>query len=176
MRRRGSTTDLCVPLMVYHYNHAVGGVDLADLYMVYYAIGRKSMKWYKRVVWRLIEMDIFNSFVVYRSHQPPDERTRELKFLIDLANALVTPLLDRRNDTILLVISSPTIPKRLIGKHFAYKSQSRGRCRVCGNKRSSGKKKGRKDTKTVNFCAKCNVHLCVGDCFMKYHTRIDYLH
>ena len=110
--------------MVHHYNHAMGGVDLADQYMVYYAIGRKSMKWYRRVVWRLIEMTIFNSFVVYRNHQPPDERTRQLKFRIDLANALVTHLLDRRNDTIRPVISSPTIPERLIRKHFAYKSQS----------------------------------------------------
>ena len=44
VRRRGSSEDMTIPLMVHHYNDSMGGVDIADQYMVYYAIGRKSMK------------------------------------------------------------------------------------------------------------------------------------
>ena len=38
----------------------------------------------------------------------------------------------------------------------------------------------RKDEETlkpfINYCVKCKVHLCIGDCFMKFHTKVDYLH
>lgn len=176
VRRRGSSEDMTIPLMVHHYNDSMGGVDIADQYMVYYAIGRKSMKWYRRVIWRLIEMAILNSFVIYRSHQPLDKRVRQLNFRLDLVDALVTPLIEKRNATLRPVIRSPTVPERLLGKHFPCKNEVRGRCRVCGNKRDVGKKKGRRDTKTSCYCTKCKVHLCVGDCFMKFHCRVNYLH
>ena len=61
--------------------------------------------------------------------------------------------------------------KRLLGKHFPYKSSRRGRCVVCCNKVTS---QGKKDTKTMNFCPKCEVHLCNGSCFEAYHTMSKY--
>ena len=89
---------------------------------------------------------------------------------------LVQPLLDLR--------ASPDCPpylqdnrtrvtvsteKRLNDKHFAYKNRKRGRCRVCSGKinTTTGKKK---DIKTQNFCRKCEVFLCVGQCFEDFHT------
>ena len=39
VQRRGSSEDLTVPLMVHQYNGGMGGVDIADQYMIYYAIG-----------------------------------------------------------------------------------------------------------------------------------------
>ena len=33
----------------------MGGVDLSDQVMCYYSIGRKSMKWWRQVLWRLID-------------------------------------------------------------------------------------------------------------------------
>ena len=76
-----------------------------------------------------------------------------------------------RNELLCPVIKSPLIPERLLGNHFIYRSESHGRCRVCGGKYKTGPKKGRKDTKH-----KCEVHLCIESCFMKFHTRVDFLH
>ena len=39
VRRLGLSEDLTVPLMVHQYNGAMGGVDIVDQYIVYYAIG-----------------------------------------------------------------------------------------------------------------------------------------
>ena len=76
-------------------------------------------------------------------------------------------------------MASPTCPaycrrpvstaKHLTGKHFPYKNKKRGRCLVCGDRKTSTRK--RKDTKTQNFCPKCDVFLCQGKCFEDYHSR-----
>ena len=34
-------------------NSSMGGVDLTDQYMSYYLVGRKTMKWWRRVFWRM---------------------------------------------------------------------------------------------------------------------------
>ena len=144
--------------------------------MFYYAIGQKSIKWYRRVVWRLLDMANFNSFIIYNHQWAGEKRVQQIKFWLGLANALITPLIGKRNATSRPVIRLPTVPEWLLCKHFPYKNEQRGRCRVCGNKRGVGNKKGQRDTKTFYYCVKCRVHLCVGDCFMKFHTKVDYLH
>ena len=70
------------------------------------------------------------------------------------------PLLDKRNATLSAITKSPSIPEQLIGKHYAYHSETR-RCRVCGEKEG---------TQKHTFYNKC-----VGrECFMKFHTAVDY--
>ena len=39
----------------------MSGVDIADQLMVYYACGRKSMKWYKRIFWRILDQALTSS-------------------------------------------------------------------------------------------------------------------
>ena len=69
---------------------------------------------------------------------------------------------------------TPTDPTldRLKGKHFAYYHEKRGRCVACAYKRQTTNSKKRKDTKTKNYCPKCDVHVCHGQCFEKYHTLV----
>lgn len=61
---------------------------------------------------------------------------------------------------------------RLKGKHFSVKKPPRKRCAVCATKKSSMVKK--KDKKTVNYCEKCKVYLCIGRCFQRYHSLVKY--
>lgn len=51
------------PRLICDYNAHMGGVDLHDQLQVYYCIGRKGMKWWKRVFWRLCEIAVLNSCV-----------------------------------------------------------------------------------------------------------------
>jgi len=44
----------------------MSGVDVSDQYMVYYACGRKSMKWYTHVLWRLLYQAILNSYIIFK--------------------------------------------------------------------------------------------------------------
>ncbi len=151
----------------------MSGVDIADQLIVYYACGRRTLKWYKRVFWRLLEHILVNAFIIFRQVCKPDLRKWiQKKFQIELAYALVAPLIANSSGQ---GRSSPnTTLSRLKGKHFAYIHEKRKRCQVCGYKKQTKSPNKRKDTKTKTYCPKCNVHLCHGKCFEKYHTLSKY--
>ena len=169
------------PTMINDYNMYMGGVDLTDQHLSYYSMTtRKTLKWWKKTFWRLIDICILNAWIIFHQNVPQSAIKSQRLFRLKLIEELVQPLLDLR--------ASPDCPqylqgtkgrrpgaaseKRLSGKHFAYKSAKRGRCCVCSQKISSTT--GKKDTKTQNFCPKCEVFLCVGQCFEIFHTRTSY--
>ena len=100
--------------------------------------------------WRMIDISILNSWIIFRSNFPESEISSHRLFRIHLVHELVQPLL--------MLKASPDCPvhlssgkgrrpasseKRLLGKHFAYKSPQRGRCVVCSNtKTRDGKAQG----------------------------------
>ncbi|PSN36671.1 hypothetical protein C0J52_20300 [Blattella germanica] len=69
---------------------------------------------------------------------------------------------------------------RLVGRdHFPYKipsaknekRASQRRCRVCAEKPKTGKNTVQY---TTIYCKKCNVGLCLGECFEAFHTKQKY--
>ena len=66
----------------------------------------------------------------------------------------------------------PADLSRLKGKHFSNSAKiggKRGRCKVCGSKKTENGK--RKDTKIADKYVQCDVYLCEGLCFTKYLTK-----
>lgn len=59
-----SATNVSCPYIIHDYNTFMGGVDLADQLMCYYSVGRKSMKLWQRVLWRMIDHCIMNAYVI----------------------------------------------------------------------------------------------------------------
>lgn len=169
------------PTAIADYNIYMGGVDLSDQLLSYYSMtARRTLKWWKKVLWRLVDISIVNAWIIFHANYPDSALKSHKLFRLRLAEELVQPLLDLR--------SSPECPqylrdskgrkpvtaeKRLIGKHFTYKERRRSRCVVCSTKTSltTGKKR---DTKTQNFCPKCKVALCLGNCFEVFHTHSTY--
>ena len=49
------------PELISDYNKFMGGVDDNDQLLAYFAVGRKTMKWWKRVFWRLIDIALVSS-------------------------------------------------------------------------------------------------------------------
>ena len=164
--RRLDTRDIQRPDLVSSYNKYMGGVDHMDQMLSYYTIGKKTIKWYKRIFWRLIDMAIVNSFVLYNMCHPLKRMSHNV-FRLQLADSLVT---DWMNAKSLIVVSLGRRPlrsdNRLQGKHLATSSTKRSRCMVCGNKKQPNGK--RRDKKTNIFREKCKVHLCLGKCFETY--------
>ena len=157
------------PVAIIDYNNYMGGVDLIDQHLSYYSLTtRRTFKWWKKIFWRFVDISIVNSWIIFRQNFPDTSIKSHREFRIKLAEELVQPLLDLRANPVNLVGE-----KRLVEKHFAYKSPKRGRCSVCSHKIVASTKK-RKDTKTQNFCKKCGVFLCVGTCFEAYHTHTTY--
>ena len=53
------------PQIINDYNCFMGGVNVVDQHLVYYAIGRKGLKWWRRVFYCLLERAIVNSYDCY---------------------------------------------------------------------------------------------------------------
>ena len=64
----GTKESVEKPAIVCDYNQNMFGVDIADQLTVYYACGRRSVKWYKRVFWRLLDRAITNGFVLFKGN------------------------------------------------------------------------------------------------------------
>ena len=118
---------------------------------------------------------ITNAYVVYSANNATslDKIKTRLQFRLEIAKALTEPAMvirrgPGRNPSVTL--------SRLTGKHFIYRTQVRKHCCVCGYKKVSSRGKKVKDKKITTWCPKCKVHLCIGNCFAAYHTRVNYKH
>ena len=62
---------------------------------------------------------------------------------------------------------------RIPATHAKLEGKSQRSCRVCaeGSKRQTGKS-AKKCTRM--YCGKCDVGLCIGQCFEVYHTKLNY--
>ena len=181
-RPKGSREKLPIPCptSISDYNSFMGGVDITDQHISYYSLTqRRTLKWWKKIFWRMIDISILNSWIIFRTNIKDSDISSHREFRIALVHELVQPLLSLKASPecpVSLTYAKGRRPasaeKRLLGKHFAFKSSRRGRCTVCSNKVTPDGKK--EDTKTMNFCPKCDVHLCVGNCFEVFHTRSKY--
>ena len=54
-----------IPAPVATYNMNMGGVDLHDQYRSYYPIGRRRRKWWRCLVWFLVQVAIINAYHLY---------------------------------------------------------------------------------------------------------------
>lgn len=55
------------PTIIDDYNQYMGGVDLTDQNLSYYSMtNRKTLKWWKKVFWRFIDICIINSWIIFR--------------------------------------------------------------------------------------------------------------
>ena len=64
--RDGVNKSLEMPLMLNEYNQYIKGVDLFDQRITYYSYPHNFQKWWKYIFIYLVEMAIFNSYVVYK--------------------------------------------------------------------------------------------------------------
>ena len=83
--------------LICEYNKYIGGADHNDQLMVYFAIGRKTLKWWKRVFWRLPEIALVNSHLLHKL-KPGNESVTQKHFRLNLCHSLVQPLFTLREN------------------------------------------------------------------------------
>lgn len=132
----------------------------------------KMIKWWKKVFWHLIDISIINSWIIFRLNHPNSKIKSQREFRLELVKQLVQPLLNLK--------ASPECPSvlqlhkgqranisltKLLRKEGAVL-----KC-VCSKRRSS---RGKRVDKKTNYCPKCEVYLCLGECFKWFHTKSQY--
>lgn len=173
------------PIDVAAYNENMAGIDRADQLLSYYSSPRKTIRWYKKVLFHILDMAVWNSFFIYKQFHP------NCSFL-DFREELIVSLFNLQanvtegKDLVNLVTSrgrppkaqSATCPIDMSTHHFPEKipfpfghnNQGKNksyqkRCKVCSE---NG---GRKETSFK--CKNCpdKPALCPAECFEIYHTR-----
>ena len=75
-RKQRDGTVIQVPTVpaAISYNKNMGGVDLNDQQRNYYAVGRKSRKWWRYLLWFLVDVSIVNAHIL--ESEAENHRTR----------------------------------------------------------------------------------------------------
>ena len=63
-RRTGGQEEIQKPKMIVEYNSYMGGVDKSDQFLSYYGFDHRSVKWWKRVAFHLLDLSIVNAYIV----------------------------------------------------------------------------------------------------------------
>ena len=62
------------PSLKHEYNQHMAGVDWLDQRMSYYSFARKSVRWWRKVFFWLVEVMVVNAYTLYMHNSAPAQR------------------------------------------------------------------------------------------------------
>ncbi|XP_018081222.1 piggyBac transposable element-derived protein 4-like [Xenopus laevis] len=167
-QRAGNRPPKSKPLCSKEYNKHIGGVNKTEQIQEYDAT-RKTKSWYKKAAFYMIQVALYNSYVVYKA-AVPGLKLSFYKYQLQLLPALLFGDVEEVPD-----VPDNDNVARMVGKHFIdnipptlNKKYAQRACKVC-------RKKGvRRDVRY--YCPKCpsKPALCFQPCFELYHTVVHY--
>ena len=159
---------LCLSLW-YKYNENRGLIDKYDMQISFTKCIRRSEKWYKKFFFHLVDLTIYNAYVLYKLKKNINLRLAEYQL------ELIREIIGKYGSQVQTSIGRPRSehPLRLTARHFPSRIAStvtqakrKRKCYVCAH--TVRREKSRRDT--LYECIECDVGLCVTDCFKDYHT------
>ena len=162
------------------YNAYMAGVDKSDQHKGYYSVGRKSVKWWKCIVWYFFDLAIYNAFLCWKWSAPASltaDQLRQRKKIqhLDFMRGIIRELTDgavRGNKRLYAAEPGAATASELLSHHHV-KIPSRVRtCKMCSEAKRF-KANGRPH-ETAWKCSHCeDVPLCIGACFAEYHAKLN---
>ena len=159
------------PVAIESYSRNMGGVDRADKGLSHYLFSHRSMKWWKKVFFYLLELSFCNSLIIWR--QLRGVRVNAEKYRLAIAHGLLQGYEPSTSSRPGRRSQNPP-PERLIGgsHYLTLCKQAGGKhsypdCEVCSDRKH-------KRHQTHYKCRQCAVPLCPYPCFERYHTMVDY--
>lgn len=164
------------PQVVIDYNDTMGGVDRVDQHLSDYALPRKrGKKYYKKLFFHLLDLALWNSFVMYKKSHGTKTA---LQYRMEVIRLMFEKYY-RPDANVSIRVGRPSTvqnPTRLTGRHFPEyipatdkKANPTRVCALCAKVRDAKGKKIRKESRY--YCPNCNVPLCIVPCFRVYHTK-----
>lgn len=163
--KNGTSITVGCPEVVAAYNKSMGGVDLFDQLHERYKIGRRSLKWWHRIFYWLVDLAIVNSFAMWKLDQTNPSKCNQLTFRLNFSSQLAAGFSSRKNPgrpPNFFKCKTP-VEVRLanVGRHMPIKNVNARRCKLCSTQK--------KEKRTKFTCSFCKVPLCVAPCFPKFH-------
>jgi hypothetical protein len=145
-----------LPAIVHYYNKFGHGVDLLNRMTYQYRYPHKSIKWWKPIVFHLLQISIYNAHILYNKHK--DVHLSFKRFYEAIVIALIgQPRRERES----IMKSLAVQLHRLEHIDQFLKGSKRKTCFYCKVKKSMWQ------------CLDCNIALCIPDCFNNYHMKIS---
>jgi len=159
------------PKCTVDYNLSMGAVDKCDMVVSSIKSIRKSIKWYKKYFFHLLDIAVWNSYCLYKY------KTRKNISVAAYHLQLIRQILRKYHKDDFRQSaprSADKYPLRLTSRHFpaiytsANIKQKSGlrKCTVCTQ---NGVQR-----QTHYQCKTCDVGLCVHPCFETFHTKLHY--
>jgi hypothetical protein len=167
------------PQCVVDYNKNMGTVDKADMMLSSLSCMRKSLKWYKKVGFHIIDLFLLNSSILYKVIT--GKKISLAEFQLNVIRQLIETYGSASRPSTSQTTRVANNPKRILKtellRHLPHKipptvnkTKPYRRCRVCIA--STTKDKKRKMTNIM--CEACDVALCSVPCFYDYHDKINF--
>ena len=185
---RATGQKVSKPDVVIGYNKYMGSVDVSDFMANSYTEMRRSLKWYKKLVFYLNDVAVTNAYVLFKMVN--HSNIRHVDFIVDLVEQLVADGTQQALDRPLPITAGRRlvgdVPARLMyrsSRHWPQpfapttKMYPSKPCVVCkpkplGHTRATGEETKRPESRYM--CPVCDVALHIHPCFQIYHTRQIY--
>ena len=159
----GTVVSVPRPQSVGQYQSFFRGVDIFDQFRAKYSVGRPSKKWWKYVLFFLINTAIIDAFLIMKeSVSFQKKKYRQLDFRVALAQLLIGMFRTPRSAPVRRQQSMLTTTHK-----FVKLTNKRSYCKNC----AKAVPKKRKDTSYG--CGLCEVHLCGKQCFALFHNYLN---
>lgn len=146
------------PKAIADYNRFMNGVDLHDQMRKKYSCGRASKKYWKYLMWFIIDCARTNAYIIFREDSPK-EAVHSVTSLRNLVNLSLETSVDER-DCVREILSPLDVNDNKMPHVHVRMEGLRRRCKHCY---ARGVKK-----EVVKGCAVCNIHMC-SQCFLEKH-------
>lgn len=153
------------PICIADYNKYMSGIDRSDQMMAYYSTLKKTIRWYRKVFFHLVDLCIWDAYYLYKKVK--DDKCRLLSFREEIISSLIgsdkhmvqhTAQKDQSQDTTLQHYLEP-IPDTASNKNVMR------RCKNCT------KNNTRKQTRYLCPLCQDSPALCVHPCFRQWHEK-----
>ncbi|XP_063971496.1 piggyBac transposable element-derived protein 4-like [Lytechinus pictus] len=168
---------ISIPTVIQDYNAEMGGVDHADQLRSYYNVGRTGRRWWKYLMWGLLNIAMVNAYILWelstRPH-PSNCRSWSLKaFKLALIHQLGDGFSSRKRRSSAdgdrpiekVVAKDVIIGHSLVA--FGDRKKVCMQCKKAGRKAPSGE-----SVQTKFGCTGCRLNLCKNPCFNEWHNIV----
>ena len=163
--------EVLKPNAIELYTKYMRGVDLADQQMWHSLFQHKSLKWWKKLFFGLIETSFVNTIIIYKALHPRETIDRN-KLRLEVVSSLLAAYTRKPNKRGRRYTNPP--PMRVVDRHFDTVNPvlvggkpQRLKCVVCCAPDG-------KQCRTANWCKQCQVAVHRYECFERLHTLKDH--
>lgn len=153
------------PEMIQDYNLNMLGVDKLDQLMSYYSFLHKTVKWWRKVFFWLLEVAVINAYIIYkmlavqRGEKPMTHLAFRRHLVLSLSEPIRSSVVPRRRSGTRV---SDSVERLRPTQHFLQKGVKRRDCVVCSNREEGGVRH-----LTQYYCGTCSEQpaMCPSGCF-----------